>query len=54
MYSTEFTVDMSVWRDGVTFQTELASLPAREFALPETRKAFARLLTEEKRENFAA
>lgn len=54
MYSTEFTVDMSVWRDGVTFQTELASLPAREFALPETQNAFAHLLTEEKRENFAA
>ncbi len=47
MYSTEFTVDMSVWRDGVTFQTELASMPAREFDAPETQTAFARLVADE-------
>ena len=31
MLNTEFTVDMAVWQDGVTFQSALASKPAEEF-----------------------
>ena len=36
MLNTEFTVDMAVWQDGVTFQSALASKPAEEFELPKT------------------
>ena len=36
MLNTEFTVDMAVWQDGVTFQSALASKPAEQFELPKT------------------
>lgn len=35
MLNTEFTVDLSVWQDGITFQSALASKPAEEFELPQ-------------------
>lgn len=47
MLNTEFTVDMAVWQDGVTFQTALASKPAEEFEWPETirKSPFAQALS---------
>ncbi len=36
MLSMEFSVDMAVWQDGITFQSALASKPAKEFELPQT------------------
>lgn len=48
MLNTEFTVDMAVWQDGVTFQSALASKPAEEFELPQTMRQslFARELND--------
>lgn len=35
MLNTDFTVDMSVWQDGVTFRTNVVSRPAADFGRPE-------------------
>lgn len=35
MLNTDFTVDMSVWQDGVTFRTNIVSRPAADFGTPE-------------------
>lgn len=36
MLNTNFSVDMSVWQDGVTFHSAAVSKPAAEFALPKS------------------
>ena len=48
MLNTEFTVDMAVWQDGVTFQSALASKPAGTFELPRTirQKPFSQTLND--------
>lgn len=38
MLNTDFTVDMSVWQDGVTFRTNIVSRPAADFGTPEALK----------------
>ncbi len=35
MLNTDFTVDMSVWQDGITFRTNIVSRPAADFRKPE-------------------